>query len=138
MKCLASVSLLLTLSACAIPPHDQPSDRYANVAPQRTAGSQSGLWTGTSGTRVVTLRIDDDGRGVSCSAQNGKDSDTTFKVANGTAYFADGRQMTLSYGEGYIDATPSGPSSQTIRLDRDTGLSSTSTYRRERLTKPYL
>ncbi|CAM5430767.1 J517_1871 family lipoprotein [Eoetvoesiella caeni] len=140
MKSLISVLVVLVVAGCALPADNMTSNRYSNVVQKPVEKPYAGLWSGTSGSALMTLRIDKDGRGISCSSRDGKDSVSKLKLSDDTLYFQDGTKMALTYADGYIDGVSSSPStdSQTIRFARDTGLINASPYCRERLQQPYL
>lgn len=140
MKSLISALVVLIVSGCALPANNMTSDRYSNVVQKPVEKPYAGLWSGTVGSDLMTLRIDKDGRGISCSSRDGKDSVSKLKLSDDMLYFQDGAKMALTYADGYIDGVLSSPSadSQTIRFAKDTGLINASPYCKERLQKPYL
>lgn len=138
MRSLISVSMVLILSGCALPANDMASDQFSNVVPKPINKLYVGLWSGTNGSYLMTLRIDKDGRGISCSSRNGKDSVNKLKLSDDTLYFQDGTKMALTYVDGYINGVSPSAGSQDVRFVQDSGLVKASPYCRDKLQKPYL
>lgn len=141
MRSLTSVLMVLIVSGvsgCALPAGDMTSNQFSNVVPKPIIKPYAGLWSGTSGSYLMTLRIDKDGRGISCSSRNGKDSVSNLKLSDDTLYFQDGTKMVLTYVDGYIDGVSPSAGLENVRFARDSGLIEASPYCRERLQKPYL
>jgi hypothetical protein len=138
MRLVAAALMVLTVAGCALPPGDMTENRYSDVPPKLTNKAYAGLWTGTSGPYSMSLRIDADGRGVSCTSSAGAYSVDTIKLAGDTLYFQDGSSMTLTYAEGYLYGLPPNAGMQNLRLVHDNGLVAASSYCRARLQEPYL
>lgn len=138
MRSFLSVLMVLLVSGCALSMGDMASNRYSGVVPQPINKSYAGLWTGTNGSDSITLRIDEDGRGVSCSSRNGRDSVSNIKLANGTLYLQDGTKMDLVYADGYINGVSPSSGVQNVRFFPDNGLVKASPYCRNRIQRPYL
>ncbi|MBP6020417.1 MAG: hypothetical protein KA735_13075 [Burkholderiaceae bacterium] len=138
MRSIIFVLMVLIVSGCAVPMGDVASNQFSGVVPKPLNKPYAGLWSGSNGHYLITLRIDEDGRGVSCSSWGDKDSVNTLKLADDTLYFQDGTSMALTYADGYINAIPSNAGSQSIRFAQDKGLLTASPYCRDRLQKPYL
>lgn len=138
MRSLLSVLMVLLVSGCALSMGDMTSNRYSGVVPKPINKSYAGLWTGINDSYSITLRIDEDGRGVSCSSRNGRDSVSNLKLANGTLYLQDGTTMDLVYADGYINGVSPSSGMQNVRFFPDNGLVAASPYCRDRMQKPYL
>ncbi len=138
MKIIVPVLMALVVSGCVPPSDGMRGDRFDDVTPKPVNKTHTGFWTGPKGPDLLTLRIDDDGRGVSCTTRNGKDTLTKLRISDGTLYFQDGTRMALTYADGYIDGRSLGPGSQSVRFNRDIDLSQASPYCRTQLQKSYL
>lgn len=138
MKSLLSVLIVLLVSGCALPMEDTKGNEFSGVVPKLINKSYAGLWTGENGSDSITLRIDEDGRGVSCSSRNGRDSVSNLKLANGTLYLQDGTKMDLVYADGYINGVSPSSGVQSVRFFPDNGLVKASPYCRNIMQKPYL
>lgn len=138
MRSLISILMVLMVSGCALPTGDMASNRFSDVVPELLNKPYAGLWSGTNGPSLIALRIDEDGRGTSCSSWNGKDSVSNIKLSDDTLYFQDGTSMALTYADGYINGVSSQAGSQNVRFAQDSGLAQASPYCREKLQKPYL
>lgn len=138
MKIIGPVVIALVVSGCTLPSEGTRGDRFDDVTPKPVNKAHTGFWTGPKGQNLLTLRIDGDGRGVSCTTRDGKDTLTKLRISDGRLYFQDGTRMALTYADGYIDGQSLGVESQSVRFTKDVGLTQASPYCKEQLQKSYL
>lgn len=136
----ASMAFLVSLLAgCGLMPLDQaPADTYATVAPQSAGQQVAGIWTAQHSSAAISLRVDEDGRGVVCRGDGASPELVRLKYANNTFYLSDGRTIGLREAGGQLVASFSTEADRPIHFSRDAGLVAANPYCRQRLQQAYL
>lgn len=131
--------LVSLLAGCGLMPLDQaPVDNYATVAPQSAGLQVAGIWTAQQSNEVISLRVDDDGRGVVCMDNEASPELVRLKYVNNVFYLSDGRTLHLSEASGQLVASFNAEGNQPILFSRDAGLLAATPHCRQRLQQAYL
>lgn len=98
MRLLFVGLLTVILAGCAIPdPLDMFHDnRFAEVVPDPAPSEFVGTWTGSNGPYLMTVRINEDGTGLYCSAFGRYESRGRIKIKDHHIYYPEGGRMLLS------------------------------------------
>lgn len=125
--------LLSPLSACVAPYEAMKNNQYSQIDPSSPPQEIVGTWTGTSGPYLMTIRVDQDGRGLYCSSWHTNESINNLKYSGGRLYFPDGMTMTAATEGGQLIASYDQKGVPPVRLSRDGNLVEASPYCKEKL-----
>jgi hypothetical protein len=101
MKKLALV-MVLVLAGCKSPIDDIINNKFIETNISAPPADIVGTWTGNNGPYLITMKIFDDGSGLSCSSWNDKNSVNKIKFSAGYLYFQDGAKMAVSISGGKL------------------------------------
>jgi len=134
MKAIPAAAAFAILAAgCTTPYEAMKNNRYGDVTPHTVPDEIAGTWTGTSGPYLMTVKLGQDGRGLSCASWQANESVNNVKYAAGRLYFPDGMQMTVGAEGGQLVAVYDQKGMEPIRLNPDTELVEASPYCRDKL-----
>lgn len=131
----AVIAVALLAGGCAMPIDDQLSNRFVEVEPEPLGAGLAGLWTGSSGPYLLTVRLGQDGRGIYCSSWNEKNTLGNLKFSAGRLYLQDGTSMHLRQQDGSLIGKASYTGAQDVRFKSDPGLVEASPYCKSNLQR---
>lgn len=130
----ASYFLPLLLAGCAASPYQYMVDnRYGEIEPMPAPAALIGTWTGTNGPYLLTIRVNADGRGLTCASWHKHESVNNLKYADGRLYFPDGMELTMNAQGGRLMATYDQKGMAPMHLRPDPNLVEASPYCKDKL-----
>lgn len=126
---------LISLAGCTSPYAYMENNAYSEITPQQTPAELAGIWTGTSGPYLMTIKLGADGRGLSCANWQTNKSVNNVKYSGGRLYFPDGMEMAVSVGAGTLMASYDKGGLPPIQLWPDLQLIEASPYCKEKLER---
>ncbi len=129
MKNLFSVMAgALLVGGCAMPINDQLNNNFVEISPEPVRSGLVGLWTGSSGPYLLTVRLEQDGRGIYCSSWNEKNTLGNVKFSAEHLYFQDGSSMDLNQQGENLTGKARYSGAHYVRFKRDPDLTEAAPY----------
>lgn len=128
MRTLLLALGMILVGGCSFGTTDILNNDFGSVSPTAPPADSVGLWTGSSGPYLLTVKLESDGTGKSCSVWNDKRVVGRLKYSSGSLLFQDGTRMAVRrVGDALIGRAPySGSRDVTFR--GDPGLTSADLY----------
>lgn len=136
-KLIGTLLTAAAISGCAGSYESAMENRFFDTDKAPPASGLVGVWTGGFSMGVITLKIDADGGGLSCSSMGSNNSIYQLKHNAGRLYFQAGSHVTLQQqGDGLIAVYPPMMGTQTeIKMLRDPHLDNASPYCQENMRR---
>ena len=122
------VAAIFVLAACASPIDDLIDNQFTSIKTSDAKSNYVGIWTGTSGPYLVTMKINSDGRGLMCSSWTGKDQVSNLKINGNIIYFQDGAKLQISEESGKLTGRYDSIGAKDVHFVRDEQLIEASPY----------
>ena len=92
-KFFALIPFLLV--GCQSPLDDMMNNKFTSIIPESPPKQGVGIWTGTTGPYLVTMKLNQDGTGSYCYSYGTSDVNQKIKFLNNQIYIQDGTKLSL-------------------------------------------
>lgn len=116
-------------TSCALPLDDWMENDFPGVVVEPAPSAIVGTWVGSNGFYLVSLRVTEDGNGLSCYSWHGKEHVGRTKYSQGAIVYAEGvSHRVLSVDSTKMIVRPLFRDSKDLTFYRDDDLDQASPY----------
>lgn len=83
------------LVGCQSPIDDMINNKFTSITPENPSQQSVGLWTGSMGPYLVTIKLNQNGTGNFCYSYATSDVNQKIKFSNNQIYIQDGTKFSL-------------------------------------------
>ena len=128
-KLAGLLAVCSSIAGCASPAGDMLSNNFSALSPSPAPSVPAGIWTGSMGPYLSTIKIDIAGGGLFCSSWGTADYAEKIKVVDSTIYTQSGTRLIITKEEsGALHAKSPYGFGDEFKLSADPELTEASIY----------